>query len=314
MQGYYVGMDGGGTETAVLVSDGTKDLYRMRTGGLNYNSFKKEQITEALYAAAKTLKRQGFAIEDCQAVGIGAAGVSNPDAKRFLEDALMQIGYHCPVRIFGDEEAALSGAFGDEDGMLLISGTGSACLGQTDGGRRRYRSGGFGHLIDDEGSAYAIGRDILSAVVKAEDGRMPATALRAAVFAHLRVNTVPELIAWTYDKTHTKKEIAGLARLLSLPENIKDPAAIQITEHAARGLAEMVEAVYGKMKKYGDESGVPLVLWGSVLRRNEKIAEALERQISERGLLSEIVRPKADAAHGAVRLAIAAAEDADIAP
>lgn len=309
MQGYYIGMDGGGTGTTVLVSDGTQDLYRMHAGGLNYNSYTKEQIVETLDAMTAVLEKQGFFTADCLAVGIGAAGVSNPDAKKFLSDVLGQIGYCCPVSIFGDEAAALFGAFEDEDGILLISGTGSVCLGQAECGRMRYRCGGFGHLIDDAGSAYAIGRDILSAVVKAEDGRMPATSLKASVFEYLQISTVSELIAWVYDRTHTKKEIAGLARLLSIPENAGDRAAIQIAENAARGLAEMVEVVWKKVKKHCGKSDVPLALCGSVLCNNEEIAGALAQQILEKNLLIKAVKAKADAAYGAVRLAVKTAED-----
>ena len=58
--------------------------------------------------------------------------------------------------------------------------------------------GGYGYLIDDGGSGYALGRDILTAVVRAADGRGPATALTQAVFAALGVQSVGEIITWLY--------------------------------------------------------------------------------------------------------------------
>lgn len=303
MYTYYLGLDGGGTETTVLVTDGEKDLYRIRTGGLNYNSFSKEQIKETLTGVSVTLKKQGFGADECLAVGIGAAGVSNPAAKRFLEESFSQLGFQCPVKIFGDDETALAGAFGEEDGIILISGTGAVCLGQTDHGRERYRAGGFGHLIDDEGSAYAIGRDLLSAIVRAEDGRIPATTWKSTVFAYLKISSIPELIAWVYDPSHTKREIADLARLLSLAETKDDPVTGQIIDHAARGLYEMLKAVCGKMQANCPKQEIPLVLWGGVLCGNEKIVAVLNQRIQENHLPVIIESPKADAAMGAAWLA-----------
>ena len=41
------------------------------------------------------------------------------------------------------------------------------------------RAGGWGHMIGDEGSGYWIGREALAAVMRASDGRGPATRLTA---------------------------------------------------------------------------------------------------------------------------------------
>ncbi len=300
---YYIGMDAGGTGTTVLVSDGRKDLFLTKTEGLNCNSFPSERIAKSLREAADSLLENGYIPADCAGIGIGAAGNNNPAASALLRDCLGGCGFRCPVTICSDADAALYGAFGEEDGLLLISGTGSICLGQTHGGRERYRAGGFGHLIDDEGSAYAIGRDIAAAVVKAEDGRGPETALRNALFGHLGISDSSQLVGYVYDMGHTKKEIARLARLISLPENEGDRAASQIIERAVAGLLEMVIAVYGKMKARCGRPELPLVLHGSVLCNNARIAEALTEALSVRLPSLRIAEARADAAHGALGLA-----------
>ena len=58
---------------------------------------------------------------------------------------------------------------------------GSICYGQSTDGREA-RSGGWGSLMDDEGGGFALGRDALAAVVRAEDGRIAPTVLHDAVF------------------------------------------------------------------------------------------------------------------------------------
>ncbi len=314
MQGYYIGMDGGGTGTDVLVTDKGKDLLRIKAGGLNYNSFGPAKVEETLINIKDTLEEKGFAPGDCLALGIGCAGISNPDAQRFIKNTLSGMGYNCPAILFGDQKAAMYGAFEREDGILLISGTGSICLGQMKQGSVEYRAGGFGHLIDDEGSAYALGRDILSAVVRAGDGREKPTALTEEVFKILDISSVSELIGYVYAKERTKKETASLAALLSMPGMEHDQIAIQIIDRAVQGLTELVYNVYGKMKANKKSGSIPLVLHGSVLLKNELIKKKLLEKLmadiektndfdSQEKLELKLVSAKNDAVHGAAELA-----------
>lgn len=141
MERYYIGMDGGGMSTKVLVWDGTREHCRLSAGSLNYNSAGPARIAQALAELRDALAESGFAADDCAAVGIGCAGVSNPAVRPFLEKVFLELGYGCPVCVFGDEEAAMYGAFEEADGILLIAGTGSICLGQTGQGARKYRAG-----------------------------------------------------------------------------------------------------------------------------------------------------------------------------
>ncbi len=323
MQGYYIGMDGGGTGTDVLVTDGKKDLLRVKAGGLNYNSFGPAGVAETFVKIKDMLKEKGFMPEDCLALGIGCAGISNPDAQKFIKNTLSGLGFNCPAALVGDQKAAMYGAFEKEDGILLISGTGSICLGQMKQGSIEYRAGGFGHLIDDEGSAYALGRDILSAVVRAGDGREKPTALTEEVFKKLDITSVPELIGYVYAKERTKKETASLAALLSRPGMEKDQTAIQIIDKAVLGLAELVYNVYGKMKANKKSGSISLVLHGSVLLKNDiiknKLLERLMTDMTENSDLGKdsqekpelkLASAKNDAAHGAAGLAILARAEA----
>lgn len=316
MKGYYIGMDGGGTGTTILVSSDGRDLCRMEVEGLNYNSFGQAGVTKTLEHAAASLKERGFEPDCCLGVGIGCAGVSNPAAAALINEKMLEFGYTCPVFVFGDQRAAMYGALEREDGILLIAGTGSICLGQAAGGKEEYRAGGFGHLIDDEGSAYALGRDILSAVVRAEDGREEKTALKDAVYEKLGISSIPEIIEYVYAKERMKGEIASLAMLLGDPEIRKDAAAVRIMEKAAEELSRLVLTVLAKMRDQRREKTFPLVLHGSVLKRNERIREelikALEESWKKKGyragsrvpaLPIRIADAKKDAVHGAVGLA-----------
>ena len=63
----------------------------------------------------------------------------------------------------------------------------------------------MGISLDDGGSAYAIGRDILAAVVRQEDGRGTDTILRRLVFQTLHIAEIRELIGYIYHPERSKK-------------------------------------------------------------------------------------------------------------
>nr|WP_243863651.1 BadF/BadG/BcrA/BcrD ATPase family protein [Brooklawnia cerclae] len=68
---------------------------------------------------------------------------------------------------------------GDRPGVAVAAGTGVVTLASGPGGVARVD--GWGYLIGDAGSGYWIGRAGLDAVMRAEDGRGPATALTPLV-------------------------------------------------------------------------------------------------------------------------------------
>lgn len=223
----------------------------------------------------RTLGEKGYEIGDCAGVGIGAAGISNPEVGKFLRKAFSQEGITGRIELFGDHQTALAAAYPDCHGIVLIAGTGSICYGINEAGNEA-RSGGWGHIIDDGGSGYAIGRDILSAVVRAHDGRDKETALSEAVFHQMGFASIQELIRYVYAPERSKKEIGALALLLGPAAEAGDKKAQEIEEVCANSLAELFAAVYRQMP---EEHNV--VLAGSVLEKNERIRALATEQIQK---------------------------------
>jgi len=60
------------------------------------------------------------------------------------------------VRAENDAWNGLAGALGGRPGLFLIAGTGAVCLGRNSSGQT-WRAGGWGHLLNDVGSAYQMG-------------------------------------------------------------------------------------------------------------------------------------------------------------
>ena len=199
----------------------------------------------------------------------------------------------------GGSVSALAGALGAPCGMVLIAGTGSICFGRDAAGKTA-RSGGYGHKIDDEGSGYALGRDALAAVVRAQDGRGPRTLLTDLVFAQLKVVDVGGLVQFTYDPQTDKKQIAALAPLVARAYEAGDEAAKAVVEKACRELALLVDPVARALHM---EAGV-LALTGSILLRDKAVREGTAALLRMRFPGMRLAEPKSDAAAGAALLAL----------
>src|SRR5690606_32133686 len=135
-------------------------------------------------------------------------------------------------------------AFGSGPGLLVIAGTGSVAWGRAEDGRAA-RAGGWGHLLGDEGSGYALGLEALRAVVRAHDGRAPETTLRDAVLSHARARAPEELIAWA--ATAAKADIAALAPRVAAAAREGDAAARAIVDRAAHDLAGHIRALHARL-------------------------------------------------------------------
>jgi N-acetylglucosamine kinase-like BadF-type ATPase len=72
------------------------------------------------------------------------------------------------VRIEGDGCALISGMLGHRDGACMISGTGSSVYVRQ--GEEYYHLGGWGHLIDNCGSGFMLGRLAIQAACRFHDG------------------------------------------------------------------------------------------------------------------------------------------------
>ena len=295
---YFCGWDGGGSKTEVLCADSEgHEIARKTFGSLNLNGAPKEKIAETIEEAIRFMKSAG-SLNDCLELVIGAAGVSNAHVRTFITEQVRLNGYAGNLQIAGDHEIALEG-FLSGPGAVLIAGTGSVCIGRDDRGNRA-RSGGFGYLIDDCGSGYAIGRDILSAIVRAHDSRCGKTCLTEMTLKHLNLPDIPSLITWLYDPHTEKKDIAALAPLLNHAIAADDEAAQKIALAAAKELAELVIAVWKTLNLRQGQ----LALTGSILEHFSSIREEVSRLVCRKYPETEVLASHNDACAGALKLAI----------
>jgi len=282
------GIDGGGTHTRLeLRDDQNRFLCRREFGAFNLNSIGEDRFRALLrevLAACRPLSR----------LCIGAAGSSNPDMKRILEEELTRSDFAGRWKLCGDQEIALRGAV-DGPGIALISGTGSICFGKTADGRTA-RSGGYGHLIDDGGSGYALGRDALSEAVRACDGRGGDPEICRAVLAYLNAETPADIVRFVYGRDTDKSAIAKVCYVLSDLASAGNPRALAILAAEAAELRSLVAAVCTQLGL----TGCPIALFGGMLDTDNPFRRLTAEALAPYG---PVITPAHDALWGAAQMA-----------
>lgn len=295
---WYCGWDGGGTKTGVCALDAAgSPLAEAAFGPLNPNGSPRETVENTVADCLRFMAGLPGGLEACGGLVIGFAGASNIRAKELIARCLADHGYTGPLRLLGDQEIALAGAI-EGPGCILIAGTGSVCFGR-DAQGQPFRSGGYGYLIDDGGSGYAIGRDILTAVVRAADGREPETCLTAAVYERLALRDIGSLITWLYSPETGKKQIAALAPLLLPALEDRDEAAGRIVCRAVRELSDLALAAWKKAGMTGGE----IALLGSIMQHYPMIRQGVCEHLTAELPGARIIEPRGSAALGAAQLA-----------
>ncbi len=173
-----------------------------------------------------------------------------------------------------DVETAQAAAFGGGAGIVLIAGTGAVSYGLT-ADQRTARSGGWGYLMADEGSAYDIGRQALQVVAQAYDGRGEPTSLLPHLLNHFRQDDFLSLHRFIYQGPIPRHEIAHLAKLVSRAAAEGDEVARGIMDKAAYELARHVVAVARKL----DWQDPPVSPIGGVFRAKEIILPPLQHHL-----------------------------------
>ncbi|MCL5269644.1 MAG: hypothetical protein M1457_03600 [bacterium] len=209
-----LGIDGGAGQLKWAMRGSGGDRHVGRMPGANLQMLGWEEYQARLMAAVMdALIESGVVRSALVSLGLGLSGVDRPRERERLRD---WVRANFPqVRhwwIGNDAAPVLRLGAGRLEGIALIAGTGSFCLGMTADGRR-VRVGGWGGIIGDEGSAYWIGQHALRMATQMADGRMEPSHLRETILQALGLGSYDELIPYMAGRRHDelKRIVAALA-------------------------------------------------------------------------------------------------------
>jgi N-acetylmuramic acid 6-phosphate etherase len=303
-QGFLLGIEGGATHTVfVLATDQLKQVARSESGPGNIRLLTNPQLEELLRQAPDHGK-------PLRAVAIGLAGAREPADRDRILRAAAKVWPGIPCYATHDLETALTAAEleettipakltkGVEVRVLVLSGTGACCWGKNSTGKD-LRVGGWGHLLGDRGSAYAIAHESLRGVLVKADRSGAWPDLGARLLRRTGLARPDDLVAWM--QTADKPTVAALAVEVFESAAEGDRLARSIIKTAAVNLA--TDAVACARRLSGKHPSTTFVFAGSCMTRQSHYANAVARQIQADFGKVQINRIQREGAWGAVLLA-----------
>ncbi len=278
---YVLGFDGGGTKTeCVLMDPAGRILARSFSGPSNPSRIGVESAAREVEKAADLcLQELRAARNEVVALGAGLAGTTDPDRKERMRAALASAFPGAKVNIFTDLEMALAAA---EEGpvIVLVAGTGSAAIGR-DAQGQIWRTGGYGPLHSDDGSAYDIGSRAVAGAVKERDARGVDSSLGQGILKQLGYESWSDL---RRQATQQADRVFPLVfPVVATAADEGDATAREILVQAARELAALVQVV-ADHGAYGREDTLIAKTGGTVGRSaffDAQVDAALKRVLPQ---------------------------------
>lgn len=287
---FFAGIDGGQSSTVAVVGDERgRILGRGAAGpadeiGVNAAS---TRLRDALQGALEAACRDAGLPHDTDFDAV-VAGVSGYDGRVYGRMPAL------PSRralLLHDTPIAHAGALAGRPGVVVIAGTGSVVYGR-DGDGRSWTFGGWGFLFGDEGSAFAIVRQALSAMMRAQDGGDASLAAEAqAACDFFGVSSLRRLAHAFYKNEITRDRLAAFA-----PEVMRFEAFHSMADQGPERVAVLASCAIAA----GAPAHVAFV--GGVFaddRFRQGVRAAILRRIPE----AEIVEPRYEPVYGALLLA-----------
>lgn len=294
----FIGVDAGGTKTTVEAF--TLDRQVITSIQLGVGSF-ANSLKEALHNIENGVRIVYSDVKNEYTVGYIVIGVSGLGAYSEVEKMHkeFEIQFNCPVEITSDTRVALYSITKGEtsDGIIAVAGTGVAVFGQK--GNQTQLIGGWGYLLHERGSAYAVVRNIILSAIKHYEKGQPLTELELALLKEMGVSRLVEVKPIFYQQNH-KEKIAGYARFVKEMAHRGNLQAIEELKQAGRDLAEQVHDCQNLLQL---EPGTLLGHRGGFFTDAEYIFQGFNEYLTAHGLHFKIVEPEANPIMGTFYLA-----------
>jgi N-acetylglucosamine kinase-like BadF-type ATPase len=306
---YVLGIDQGGTKTAVVILDRignilgsgkSKGAYHI-SDGIDY------AMDSILDAANLALEESGATWNEIDAISAGMTGMDWPEDYRLLKSSLIQTFGIKNVQVCNDSIVAMYSGTVKKYGAVLCAGTGLNVAVKSPDGDEFV----LGFYIDDrDQGGSALGRRAIRKVFDAEINLCKPTKLTELFLQNAHVKTVDGLL----HRYVTDEEFGGKAKDM-VPQiidlaNDGDSVAIELVKEFARDLSRYV---YVGLQKYDMlDMNMDVVLSGSVLKGNDNLLTLeITRELRKFARNSNVINSRFEPVVGAGLSALMMFEDYD---
>jgi N-acetylmuramic acid 6-phosphate etherase len=297
-----LGIDAGQTGIRAALSDGTVGAQVAGVPRMEGRVGPDDVATSLLASVAGLgLSARGH---ELTGIGIGLSGyelIGVPELGRIASRIRARLDTAAPVAIATDGITSLLGALGGRRaGVVVATGTGVVVLGH-DGASQWAHVDGWGALLGDDGSGYAVGRAGLRMALRSYDGRGGSAALRAA--AEARWGPIAELPVALLrdDAVPTARLVASFAPQVAECAQAGDVTSRNIWHEAGEELARSAVAALRRLFSPGIPADVALL--GNMWNAGPLLREPFDRELIRRWPAATIVASAGTGLDGAVAMA-----------
>jgi N-acetylglucosamine kinase-like BadF-type ATPase len=280
----FLAIDGGILETdCILLTPDGDVLAHVRTGETSPQRIGVPATVAAIDQMRSIAFEQAGLDPSAAVARIGAflAGVDLPAERQELQAAMALRFPATELIVENDIHAVLWAGMRRPSGVAVICGGGINALARSATGK----TAGYlalGTISGEWGGALSLGREVLFAASRAEDGRGPQTSLRYQVAAAFGRATVRESVADLHTGRARESALAELVSVLFRADKNGDPIATALVDRLAEEIVTMAKTAMDRA--FVPPTGSDVVLAGSVLtvghrRLDEMIDDGFARAL-----------------------------------
>ena len=245
---YYIGVDGGGTKTAICAAAADSSiLHSKQTGGASWREHGAKSVIKNIKDVINSFPIDANDEVAGIALGMPCFGESE-DGDSDLEKAIQEAFPETPYYLTNDVEVGWAGSLSLSSGVNVVAGTGSIAFGKNESGETA-RSGGWSEFFSDEGSCYWIGRKLLQIFSKQADGRTPKDELYNIVRRAFNIKNDFEAIDLIHSQYMPNRDKVASLQLLARDAALAgSESMIALYKKAISELCSMVVAIRDKLQ------------------------------------------------------------------
>ncbi|MGH9949212.1 MAG: N-acetylmuramic acid 6-phosphate etherase [Pyrinomonadaceae bacterium] len=233
LNGSILGVEGGGSKTGwVLLRQDEKGSTIIDQGQLpaaNFILIAEDDLRELLAQLPSKIDHAGIFLAGCK---------TESDRER-LQKICEDIWPDTKIVVGSDRQSGFAAAFGDEDGIAVIAGSGSAVSGRK--GAKIENAGGGGHILGDGGGGYTLAIEALRQVLRTYDLAHTITRSAQEILRALMLNRMEDLIEWTQHAD--KRSVAALSPVVFTAAELGSVEMMSVLKSGAESLAKYTASV-----------------------------------------------------------------------
>lgn len=270
---FFIGVDGGGTHSKAVLMDENFLIIRRACGDcLNYYSI-DESVAKRHFRELICQLIPDNDLCKVRGVFIGMSALDHEETPERTMEFTQGLFSNADVVMDSDLYVALMGYTLGKPGIMAVSGTGAMAIA-LDSQSQIHVSGGYGHLLGDQGSAYTIAMDAIRACLLAFDGIEPPTLMQSRLISHFELTNHREIIDKVYSSTNPKKLLSSFSVEVSAAAVQGDQRAAEILKQNGHSLAAMACALIRQAKL---EHIGRIGIYGSVLLNDAIVRDSFKQ-------------------------------------